>query len=710
MKIKNIFSFKKTKKTNLEKIKIAIAGNPNVGKSTIFNNLTGLNQHTGNWTGKTVESFRGNYIYKNINFEVIDLPGTYSLISDSPEEEIARDFLCFNKDIFCVVVLDATCLQRNLSLALKIKEITPNILICVNILDEAYKKGIKIDLEKLSKSLGVPVVGTTCKNKKTIEKLKNEIYKSTVLNFFKEDYISDIKYPAVIEKSINKLVPIIEKITEGKINPKWLALKLIDFDEKLNNSFKKFLGQDILKNEEIKKTLEKIHYDFKKSKIETEEIKSIVEKCVIERSEEIYKSCVKLKSKNYNEKDRKIDKILTSKFTGIPIMLLLLFLIFWITLTGANYPSALLSEFLFFLQEKLTIFFNFLHAPNWLHGSLVLGLFRTLAWVVSVMLPPMAIFFPLFTLLEDLGYLPRIAFNLDHFLRKAGTNGKQSLTMCMGFGCNACAVVGCRIISSKRERLLATITNNFIPCNGRFPTLISIITMFFASCFPFTYSSFVSTLILTGTVVIGVFMSLVSSKILSKTLLKGLPSSFSLELPPYRKPQIGRLIVRSIFDRTLFVLYRAILVAAPAGLLIWCLANISFCGNNLLKYCTNFLDPFAKIIGLDGVILMAFILGFPANEIVMPIIIMSYLCTGSLIELSSIEELYSLLISNGWTIKTAICTMLFSLMHFPCGTTLLTIKNETKSNKWTLVSFLVPTIMGLICCFLVSSFFSIFVR
>ena len=429
---------------------------------------------------------------------------------------------------------------------------------------------------------------------------------------------------------------------------------------------------------------------------------------VVKKAEDIYNKSVHLKNKNYNERDRKIDKLLTSNLTGIPIMIALLFLIFWLTMVGANYPSEVIANVLFALQDKLTELFSLMNAPAWLHGLLILGLYRTAAWVVSVMLPPMAIFFPLFTLLEDLGYLPRVAFNLDNYFKKACAHGKQALTMCMGFGCNACGVIGCRIIDSPREKLIAIITNNFVPCNGRFPTLIAIITMFFAGLAAGPYVSLFSTFLLTCTIILGVLTTLLVSKILSKTILKGIPSSFALELPPYRKPQIGKVIVRSVFDRTLFVLGRAVIVAAPAGLIIWIMANVHVGENSILFYCYNFLDPFAKLIGLDGVILMAFILGFPANEIVIPIIIMSYLCTGSLTDISSLSDLHQLLINNGWTWLTAVCTMLFSLMHFPCGTTCLTIKKETNSFKWTILSFIIPTIAGIVMCFLLTSFVNIF--
>ncbi len=422
---------------------------------------------------------------------------------------------------------------------------------------------------------------------------------------------------------------------------------------------------------------------------------------IVKTCEDIARETVVFEKAEYAERDRKIDKILTSKLTGIPIMLMLLFGVFWLTITGANVPSAILAKGLFSLEKPISNFFAWLSAPEWVRGLFVDGVFRTLAWVVSVMLPPMAIFFPLFTLLEDSGYLPRVAFNLDNFFRKACAHGKQALTMAMGFGCNACGVIGCRIIDSPRERLIAIITNNFVPCNGRFPTLIAIITMFFAGAGG-AFQSLLSTLILTAVIVLGVAMTLLISRLLSKTVLKGMPSAFNLELPPFRRPQVGRVIVRSILDRTLFVLGRAVAVAAPAGLVIWGLANIHAGGMSLLAYCAGFLDPFARLLGLDGYILMAFILGFPANEIVVPIIIMSYMATGTLTDLGSLSELRVLFTANGWTWLTAVCTMLFSLMHWPCGTTCLTIKKETQSMKWTLVAFAVPTAAGMAACALVA--------
>ena len=477
-------------------------------------------------------------------------------------------------------------------------------------------------------------------------------------------------------------------------NAEWLGLQLLENNKSIREAIKNNLGYEIFSDKKIKK-----HYFKERKKLLSSlncSVPSQVAKDTTKKSEEIFSLCVKIENNNYDKYDRTIDKILTSKLTGFPIMILLLLGIFWITLSGANYPSELIASGLFWFQDKLLDFFTGIGTPEWIYGIFILGIYRTLAWVVSVMLPPMAIFFPLFTFLEDVGYLPRVAFNLDKIFKNCGAHGKQALTMCMGLGCNACGVMGCRIIDSPRERLIALITNNFIPCNGRFPLLISIITMFFVGN-SFCHS-FVSTLILTSVVIFSIIITFLTSKLLSKTILKGVKSSFVLELPPYRKPQIGKILVRSIFDRTIFVLKRAVIVAAPAGLVIWLISNIKMGNLSILAYCASFLDPFAKFIGLDGVILMAFILGFPANEIVFPIIIMSYMSESTILSLESPAQLHALLINNGWTYITAICVMLFSLMHFPCGTTCLTIKKETNSLKWTFLSFIIPTAIGIIVC------------
>lgn len=689
----------KIERTEKDKV-VALAGNPNVGKSTVFNALTGLNQHTGNWPGKTVTLAQGKATHHDKCFIMVDLPGTYSLMANSVEEEIARDFICFGEPDVTVVVADATSLERNLNLVLQTLEITHKVVVCVNLLDEARKKKININLKELSKLLGVPVVGTSARSGKGIDQLLDAIYEASETKTQASSY--KVTYDAIIENAINTVEETLQEITHG-ISSRWVALKLLDGDTTLLKAFNEYFNTDLLEHVPLASALQKAREMLAQAGIDQNLLRDKIVSHLVLKAEEICHKVVSYEDKMYNLRDRKIDKILTSKVWGIPAMLLLLGVIFWLTITGANYPSSLLATGLFWVEEQLAYFMESIAAPAWVSGLFVDGMWRTLAWVVSVMLPPMAIFFPLFTLLEDLGYLPRIAFNLDNFFKKACTHGKQALTMCMGFGCNAAGVIGCRIIDSPRERLIATLTNNFVPCNGRFPTLIAIIAMFFAGVIAGPFSSVISALILLGVIVIGVVATLGISKLLSKTVLKGLPSSFTLELPPYRKPQIGRVIVRSVFDRTLFVLGRAVVVAAPAGLLIWALANITIGEMSLLAHVAGFLDPLGRLMGMDGIILMAFILGFPANEIVIPIMIMGYLSAGSLMELESLNQLASLLVSNGWTWVTALCVILFSLMHWPCGTTLLTIRKETQSWKWTALAFVIPTVCGFVICTLIAN-------
>ena len=677
---------------------IAIAGNPNVGKSTVFNSLTGLHQHTGNWPGKTVSNASGIATFNNKNFLLVDIPGTYSIMSNSQEEEIARDYICFGNPDCTVVVLDATCLERNLNLVYQILEITNKVVVCVNLLDEAKKKGIEIDLDKLSFTLGVPVVGTIARKKKTLNKLMQSVYEVCTENC--SDELFKIEYPESIENAIT----IVEKSAKELLcsslftNYRWISLKLLEGNSKIISSIENYLNINLVDNENISCSVNKAKEILEENNINISSFKDIIVSTIMYHSEKISLDVIRCKRQHYSVRTNKIDKILTSKLTGIPIMLLFFALIFWITITGANYPSALLTKFFNYIETKLVLLFEHFNSPLWLIDISVFGLYRTLAWIVAVMLPPMAIFFPLFTILEDLGYLPRIAFNLDNFFRKACTSGKQALTMCMGFGCNAAGVVGCRIIDSPRERLVAMLTNNFVPCNGRFPFLITISSIFFASSALGIWSSIWSTLAVIAVIIIGVIVTLVVSKILSKTILKGMPSSFMLELPPYRTPQFGKILVRSIFDRTLFVLGRAVSIAIPAGIIIWLFANINISGISLLTHVANFLNPFAKLMGLDGYILTAFILALPANEIVLPIILMSYTAGGSLMQIDDLSNISNILISNGWTILTAINVMLFCLMHFPCSTTLITIKKESGSLKWTALAFLIPTFLGIITC------------
>ena len=691
-------------------IKVALAGNPNVGKSTIFNALTGMNQHTGNWPGKTVAVASGTCTCGNRRMTLVDLPGTYSLLPHSAEEELTGEYLCFGNSDVVVAVCDATCLERNLNLVLQIMEVCPKVILCLNMQDEAERKGIKIDIPYLSQMLKIPVVLTTAGKGKGLDDLLNAICSLAVgcdgscckkchgcsescpanrKNYYEIDYGKDL------ENSIPAVKKHFPKSVKEKVNPKWLALRLLANEEYAINLMKKNLSSDFLLTSELQKTL--IKERAKYQNIEDQVVKTLVEK-----SADISKRTVKNSKDCNNCRDRKIDKILTGKYTAFPIMILMLAFIFWLTIVGANYPSAMLSEFFAKLGEVLTEFMVFIGLPKLIISLLMDGIYLVVTWVVAVMLPPMAIFFPLFTLLEDLGYLPRIAFNLDKYFKKCSACGKQALTMAMGFGCNAAAIVGCRIIDSPRERLMAMLTNVFVPCNGRFPTMIAVISIFLVGSFSGFLSSVTSALILSLVIVFGIMLTLLVSWLLSKTLLKGVPSSFALELPPYRKPRIAKVIVRSVFDRTLFVLGRALVVAAPAGLIIWLMANLQIEGASLLQICANFLQPFGEFLGLDGVILLAFILGIPANEIVLPIMLMIYLSTGALVDVTDLNTMQEILIANGWDMVTAVCVILFYLVHWPCATTLLTIKKESGSIKWMFLAFVIPTIIGLLVCFSVS--------
>ena len=602
---------------------VALAGNPNVGKSTVFNALTGSRQHTGNWSGKTVACAEGRL--RGGGLTLTDLPGTYSLRAHSEEERAAREFLVSGQACAVVLVADAGCLERSLILALQVLEVQKNAILCLNLMDEAAKKGIEIDVAALERELGIPVIPCAARQGKGLHELEAAIRRAAAGE--NETHPTAIRYPAM--------------------------------DEDLTE----------------------------------EQRDDIATAAAALRAEEIALTCVK-QPECACARDDRADDVILSRRLGVPLMLLLLAGVFYITLFGANVPSEWLSTHLLALGTPFAGALAKLGLPPFFVSMLTDGLWRVLATVVSVMLPPMAIFFPLFTLLEDAGYLPRVAFQLDHAFQCARASGKQSLTMCMGFGCNACGVTGCRIIDSPRERLIAILTNSFAPCNGRFPLLIFLCSVFFAG------SAAGGALLLTGVIAASVGLTLLVSRILSATVLRGEAVSFALELPPYRMPQIGRVIVRSVRDRTLFVLARAAAVAAPAGVLIWILANVQIGNAAILSHITAFLDPAARVFGIDGVILLAFILGFPANELVMPLIVMGYLSSGTIASGVDFASFRALLLANGWTVQTALCTLVLTVAHAPCSTTCLTILRETRSAKWTLAAVLIPAGVGLAFCIL----------
>lgn len=603
--------------------KVLLMGNPNVGKSTVFNELTGMHQHTGNWIGKTVDSAAGKFYYKYNNYKLIDLPGTYSLLPSSKEEKVAGDYLLKEKYDCVVVVIDSTMLQRNLMLFYQIFEITNKIVVMLNLCDEAKKRNIEIDRNILQNLLGVPVIKATARSGKGINELLEQIH---LISTNSEDYYS------------------------------------------------------------------KKDYDLSALDIEN----------IAHKAEFVNEKAVKEAPSKKEKREEFLDNIILGKYTSIPIMLLMFGLILWITIKLSNYPSEFLSKIFNDFETMLSGKMAQSGLSPILISLLIDGMLKVLLWVIAVMLPPMAIFFPLFAILEDFGILPRFAFNLDRPFEKCNACGKQALTTCMGLGCNAVGVTGARIIDSPRERAIAIITNSLTPCNGRFPFLIAIITIFLAK------NSILASFILLGFIILSVICTMTSSKVLSKTVLKGKSSSLVFELPKYRVPDFKNVIISTIRDKILLVLFRAVAVAVPAGLIIWALANINVDNSSLLNIISTKLDPLGKLIGLDGVMLMAFILGLPANEIVLPIALMTYLSSGVLSDYSSVESLKEILIANGWTIKTALCACIFSMFHFPCATTLFTIFKETKSIKYTLLSIITPLTNGIIICCVINALFNLF--
>ena len=679
-------------------ITVALAGNPNVGKSTVFNNLTGLRQHTGNWPGKTVERAQGELEveYQDHRYRVLlcDLPGTYSLLSLSPEEEIARNYLCLERPDVTVVVADAACLERNLCLCLQVMELSPRTVLCVNLVDEAKARGIQVDGEKLSQLLGIPVCLTSARSGKGLGKLAREMVASALMQG-EFRLVPFVCQEEAIEREITTLEQVLQ--VEYPTCARWVAQRLLEGNDGVLFQLDDEKKHPHFYRDRVVHLAEEGRERLSRQGIDSSQLKDRFVTALVKRAEDIERQVVE-KRGDTRARDWKIDAIVTSRRWGYPLMLGMLAVVLWLTIVAANYPSSWLSQFFTWMEGALYQGGSWLGIPQTALSFLTQGVFRTLGWVVSVMLPPLAIFFPLFTFLEDSGYLPRVAFNVDGYFGKAGACGKQSLTMCMGLGCNAVGVTGCRIITSQRQRMIAVLTNSLIPCNGRFPTLITLSTLYMTLGLTGMASSLVGAVWMTGLILLGVGLTFLTSWLLSHTLLRGMSSAFTLELPPYRRPQTGQVLLRSFLDRILAVLGRAVLASIPAGALIWLMAHIQWEGASLLVHCGAFLDPVGQFLGMDGYLLLAFLLGFPANEIVLPIALMCYLSTGEMVSVTDLTLLGQVFSQNGWTTTTAVCAMFFCLAHFPCATTLQTVYRETGKIRWAVLAFLIPLLWGCLLC------------
>lgn len=708
---------------------VALAGNPNTGKSTVFNRLTGLRQHTGNWPGKTIARAEGGFLYAGTSYKVVDLPGTYSLLSVSPDEEVARDFLLFGRPDVTIVVLDATALERNLNLALQILQITDRVVVCLNLIDEARAHRIRIDVDGLAKSLGVPVIPCAARSGEGIEHLL-----AAVARVAAEPPPKTARpWPTGmdgIQEVVDEMAREVENAFPGLPHRDWVALRLLEGDESVRSAVASGAIGSLRKDHAA--TGEGGRGEMPEQRQgEASAGQALLNRAEVLQwrmppnshdllTEHIYAESARLLAAHVTrEKDsarqrwqRAVDRWLTHPLTGYPLMFMIFTAVLWLTIEGANVPSGMLASLLVdTLHPLLKVWADATGAPWWLSGLLVDGVYLSCAWVVSVMLPPMAIFFPLFTILEDLGYLPRVAFNLDRLFQSAGAHGKQALTMAMGLGCNAAGVIACRVIDSPRERLIAILTNNFSLCNGRWPTQILLATVFLGALVPAALAGIVATLSVAAVAMTGFGLAFLTSWLLSRTALKGEASAFSLELPPYRPPNILRTLYTSLIDRTAFVLWRALVFAAPAGAAIWLVANVHIGESSVAALTAAWLDPLGWIMGLSGLILLAYIVAIPANEIVIPTILMLTVAlfgiqgagagSGVLFEAES-GVIKNLLTASGWTTLTAVCLMLFSLCHNPCSTTIYTIYKETGSWKWTLLATFIPLAYGFSLCSLVA--------
>ena len=786
---------------------VALAGNPNVGKSTVFNALTGLRQHTGNWPGKTIVRAEGAFAHRGARVKIVDLPGTYSLQAGSADEEVAREFLLFGRPDVTVAVVDATRLERNLNLVLQILDVTGRVVVYVNLMDEARRHGIAVDPQRLERELGVPVVAGAARSSTGIDALLDAAHGVATGRTRTRPFRLAQQAPG-IEQAVASLAAAVEQAFPGVPSSRWVAQRLLNADDAVAEAVRSGelgrLGDDpagaprpqnaddagaqaARAGENADASAEAVRSGEpgrlgddpagaprpqnaadadaqtagtgENADASAEAVRSgepgrprgdgtgawatvppsaaraavldtaqrlrwdvpadfhdrLTERTYAAAHDVAARAEVRGLRKAGPDVDRVLDRLLTNRWLGFPLMLAILAAVFWITIEGANVPSGLLAALLIdAAHPALGSLGDAAGLPWWLSGFLFDGVYLATAWVVAVMLPPMAIFFPIFTLLEDFGYLPRVAFNLDALFRRAGAHGKQALTMCMGFGCNAAGVVSTRVIDSPRERLIAILTNNFSLCNGRWPTQILIASIFIGALAPAHLAGLVSAAAVVGIAVLGIGAMFLASWLLSNTVLRGEATAFSLELPPYRPPRVLRTLYTSLIDRTLIVLWRAVVFAVPAGAVIWLASNVTLGGASVAEHAVGWLDPFGLFIGLNGVILLAYVVAIPANEIVIPTVLMLTVLTaggaaagpgagaGVMFELDSAEATGDLLRAGGWTLLTAVNLMLFSLLHNPCSTTIYTIYKETRSARWTTVASLLPVAMGVCVCFLVA--------